>query len=163
MRAIYLWGMACLCFLASCGSGGKLSSPNMSGRWAFSATPTVAFPATETGTGMLTQNGNSVTGTLALAGFPCATSAAISGTVNGTTLSFQFNENGQSVTFTGKANSSFTSASGPLFCAIRRLHEWRGRALGCNQGLNSLRENHSLTSCECKPLFSPTSFRPLSL
>jgi hypothetical protein len=114
MRAIYLWGIACLCFFAGCG-GGKLSSPNMSGRWTFSATPSVAFPATETGTGTVAQNGNSVTGTLALTGFPCATSAAISGTVNGTTLSFQFNENGQSVTFTGKANSSFTSASGRYF------------------------------------------------
>ena len=115
MRASYLSGIACLCFVSACGGGREPSSLNMNGRWSFSATPAVAFPVNETAMGQLTQNGNSVTGIFALTQFPCAASATLTGTVTGTMLSLQFNENGQSVVFTGKVNSKFTFASGRYF------------------------------------------------
>ena len=110
---VCLLNVACLCFLVGCGGGGKSSSPSMSGHWTFSSIPTgVPFPAIQTATGTLTQNGSSVTGTLTLAGFACAKSGALTGTVSGNTLSLQLDENGQSVTFTGRLNSTFDSASG---------------------------------------------------
>jgi hypothetical protein len=106
-----LVGVGCICLSLSCG-GDVSHQPNMSGNWTFIATPEVVFPAEVSGTGKLNQSGNSITGALVLTGTPCATSGALTGTVNGTTLTLQIDENGQSVSFTGTVNKNFTLANG---------------------------------------------------
>ena len=104
-----------LCALTvGCGGGTMNSSSgsaNFTGTWQFTGDST-AFVLTFTGNGSLQQSGNSVTGQLSLSGSPCATSAALNGRANGTGLTFQLQEGNQAVSFTGTADSSFSSASG---------------------------------------------------
>lgn len=76
----------------------------ITGFWNFTATSAYGFQTYATG--QLTQNGNNISGELSLTGTPCATSAAVSGTVSGNALSVILNENGQLVTFTGTVSLS---------------------------------------------------------
>ena len=100
--------------MVGCG-GGTMNAPsgsaNFTGTWQFTGTST-SFGLTFTGNGSLQQSGNSVTGQLTLSGSPCATTAALSGTANGTAFTFQLQEGSQPVSFAGNADSSFSSASG---------------------------------------------------
>jgi hypothetical protein len=102
-------------FLVSCGGGSMnnspSSSPTLTGAWQFTATST-AFGLVVTGDGTLQQSGTSVTGEVTLSGTPCATDAALSGSVSGTAVTFQLQENGQPVNFTGTTNAGFNSMSG---------------------------------------------------
>lgn len=108
-------------FLAGCGSS---SHPNMTGNWTFVVTST-AFGGSGTGVVALTQSGSSISGTLNFSGgTPCAASPSLTGTVSGTNLSLQLNENGQTVSLTGTANSSFSAASG----------DYTAPAGGCTNG-----------------------------
>jgi hypothetical protein len=99
--------------VTGCGGGMNMgTSPSFTGTWQFTGDSSVAA-LHFTGTGKLQQNGSSVTGNIdPLSGTPCATSAALNGTVSGTNLAFQINENGQITNLTGMINQQFTSASG---------------------------------------------------
>ena len=81
------------------------------GNWMFAAKSTV-YGFQSSASGLLTQNGNSISGQLSLSGTPCAVSGAVTGTVSGTALSMTLNEGGQLVTFTGTVSADSTSASG---------------------------------------------------
>ncbi len=83
---------------------------NLSGTWQFVIHSNSG--TTATGTGTLTQNGTSLTGQLALSGAPCATTAAFTGAISGTTLNFQLQEGNQPVVFTGSVSVNGTSGSG---------------------------------------------------
>jgi len=105
--------LLCAC-IARCGSSSSSgSSPNMnvSGDWQFTGHSTL-FDLTDTGSAVLQQSGNSVTGTVTLSGTPCATSATVSGSLSGTAFTFQLEEGNQAVNFTGTVNSASNSASG---------------------------------------------------
>jgi hypothetical protein len=98
--------------LAGCG-GLSLQSPvvlNLSGTWQFVIHSNSGTTATANGT--LVQNGTSLTGQLALSGAPCATTAAFTGAISGTTLNFQLQEGNQAVLFSGSVSVNGTSASG---------------------------------------------------
>ena len=97
-------------FMAGCGGNNKQTS-SLTGNWQLTAHSTV-FGLTVTGSGALSQLGNSVAGQVSLSGTPCATTAAVSGSVSGTTVTLQLQEGSQAVNFTGAANSGFTSISG---------------------------------------------------
>ena len=103
-----------LCALAvGCGGGtmNSVSGSNFAGKWQFNGKSTT-FGVTVTGSGTLAQNGNALTGQLSLSGSPCAGTAALTGTAAGMGVMFQLQEGGQAVSFTGKADSSFSSMSG---------------------------------------------------
>lgn len=85
-------------------------STGFSGNWTFSAQS--SLQGFQSGaSGVLTQNGNSVSGQLNLSGTPCATPASVSGTVSWSALSMTLNENGQLVKFTGTVSADENSAS----------------------------------------------------
>jgi len=111
---VSLTGIIALFFVTGCG-GGKPLLPSLSGTWIIVklSAPTSPTFAKVIGTGKLIQNGNSVSGTFALSGSPCASrSSKITGTVTGTSLSLQLQEGDQSVSLTGTVDSGFTKASG---------------------------------------------------
>lgn len=83
----------------------------LSGNWTFSAQSSL-YGFRSDASGVLAQNGNSLSGQLNLSGTPCATSASVSGTVSGSALSMTLNENGQLVKFTGTVSADEISASG---------------------------------------------------
>jgi uncharacterized protein (TIGR03437 family) len=81
------------------------------GYWSFTAKSRV-YGFQSGASGQLTQSGNTISGQLILNGTPCATSAAVSGTVSGNSLSMNLDENGQIVLFSGSVSSDGNSASG---------------------------------------------------
>jgi hypothetical protein len=81
------------------------------GYWTFTAQSSV-YGFQSGASGQLTQNGNNISGQLSLTGTPCAVSATVNGTVSGSALSMNLNENGQVVMFTGTVSSDNDSASG---------------------------------------------------
>lgn len=112
MKQTYCLVLLALCL--GCGSGNGSSSPSgtMAGNWNFSAKSSM-FGITVSGTGQLQQTvSGGVSGTINLSGTPCATTASLSGTLNGQNLSFGLEEGEQTVNFTGTVNSSFNAASG---------------------------------------------------
>jgi len=84
---------------------------SLTGTWQITGKST-AFGLTFTGTGTVQQTGSSVTGQITLSGSPCASTAALSGGIFGTTVTVQLLEGSQTVNFTGAANSGLTSISG---------------------------------------------------
>ena len=84
---------------------------SLTGTWQITGKST-AFGLTFTGTGTVQQTGSSVTGQITLSGSPCASTAALSGGISGTTVTVQLLEGSQTVNFTGTANSGLTSISG---------------------------------------------------
>jgi len=84
---------------------------SLTGTWQITGKST-AFGLTFTGTGTVQQTGSSVTGQITLSGSPCASTAALSGSISGTTVTVQLLEGSQTVNFTGAANSGLTSISG---------------------------------------------------
>jgi uncharacterized protein (TIGR03437 family) len=95
---------------------GGTQPTGITGFWNFTATSAYGFQSYASG--QLTQNGNNISGELSLVGTPCATSAAVSGTISGDALSIILNENGQLVTFTGtvyadvNANGTYAAPAG---------------------------------------------------
>ncbi len=101
-----------LATITGCG-GLSLQSPvilNLSGTWQFVIHSNSG--TTATGSGTLVQNGTSLSGQLALSGAPCATTAAFTGEISGTTLHFQLQEGSQAVLFSGSVSVNGTSGSG---------------------------------------------------
>jgi hypothetical protein len=100
----------------------------ITGFWNFTATSAYGFQTYASG--QLTQNGNNISGELSLTGTPCATSAAVSGTISGDALSIILNENGQLVTFTGTvyddANATGTYAAPAGGCTDGDYGIWSG-------------------------------------
>jgi hypothetical protein len=117
--------------LAGCGGGGGGQSgsiynpPSMAGTWKFTGTSKV-FNLTFTGIGVIQQTGGSLSGELALTGTPCAATATLTGTANGTILNFQIEESQEAVGFVGTASADFSSASGT----------YNAQAGGCTNGDN---------------------------
>jgi hypothetical protein len=100
----------------------------ITGDWNFTATSAYGFQIYATG--QLTQNGNNISGELSLVGTPCATSAAVTGTISGNALSITLNENGQLVAFTGTvyddANATGTYAAPAGGCTDGDHGIWSG-------------------------------------
>ena len=98
--------------LIGCGGSSSTPTPNVSGTWQFSAL-SQAFNTTVTGTLIMQQSGSALSGAAGLSGSPCATTAALKGTLNGSTLNFTLTEGSQAVTFQG--NVSGTTMAGIYF------------------------------------------------
>jgi hypothetical protein len=118
---IKMLGVLLLCgCLAGCGSG---SAPNLTGNWQFTLKSS-ANGNTYTGTASLTQSGTPVnstgagslermvTGTLNFTNDPCATTAALSGTISGSNVVLSTTVSNQPVSLTGNVNPAFTAMSG---------------------------------------------------
>lgn len=126
MRYAQSIGLAVLLALVTVGCGGSNSLPSqtLSGTWEFTSTSS-AFPGTTyQGTAELLQTGSAVTGTVSFSDNPCATNAKLTGTITGSTVSFQVTEGDQVVTLNGSVNSRFFSISG----------SYTGPAGGCVNG-----------------------------
>lgn len=113
---------AILALLLTVACGGTATNdpsltPSMTGTWTFTSDSQISGSIVS-GSASLQQNGTTISGEATLVGSPCATSASIAGTLNGNSLSMQLNENGDTVTFTGKLNSTFTSASGSYSASL---------------------------------------------
>jgi hypothetical protein len=92
------------------GCGGS-SSPtiNLSGTWQLSA-QSQTFNTAVTGTAIIQQSGSTLSGTVGLTGSPCASTAALKGSLSGSTMIFTLTEGSQAVNFQG--NVSGTTISG---------------------------------------------------
>jgi hypothetical protein len=89
-----------------------LSAESLTGVWSFTSHSTV-YGDQSSGSGELIQNGNSLTGQFNFTGDQCASSADVTGTVNGSAISISLNEGGQLVTFTGTiVVGNYNSVSG---------------------------------------------------
>jgi len=100
------------------------------GNWIFTAQSSL-YGFQSGASGLVTQNGNSISGQLSVSGTPCAISAAVSGMVSGSALAMTLNENGQPVTFTGTVSADGNSASGtyaapPGGCTNGDYGTWSG-------------------------------------
>lgn len=104
--------------------------PGMSGNWRIVATSSV-YPITSISTGFITQNGNNLSGTLAMSGTPCGPTGTLTGTLTGSTLNMDLNEGGQHVTLTGTLAADKNSASGTYTapvggCTAGDMGTWAG-------------------------------------
>jgi hypothetical protein len=105
--------LAALVWITGC--GGHVNTPNpltVSGKWKFALNSSVEDGTNYTGLAQLTQTISTVQGQMILNNAPCATTATVTGTVNGYNVSFQITEGGQVVTLIGTVNSVFQSMSG---------------------------------------------------
>jgi hypothetical protein len=91
-------------FVAGDGMLKRIVTSTTPGLWMNHAIRSVA-------SGELTQSGSNILGQFSLSGTPCAISAALSGTVSGSSLSITLNENGQLVMLLGSVSSDNNSAS----------------------------------------------------
>jgi len=89
-------------------------NPAMTGTWLFTLTPTDSPTNVVQATATLTQLGNNITGQVTLTGnaSSCGNTATMTGTVQGNVLALQLTQSLSALTFTGQANTAFTSASG---------------------------------------------------
>lgn len=96
--------------LIGCGS----PNPAMTGSWLFTLTPDGSSSDVILGTANLTQNGSQITGPITLTGngTVCGSTATMSGTLEGTTLTLQIVQLQSIIQLTGSTNLAFTSASG---------------------------------------------------
>src|SRR6516164_2428017 len=86
--------------LSACGGGSSSAPVNLAGNWQFTGQSTVFVDLNFVGTAALQQTGSSISGNLSLSGSPCATTAALSGSLSGTSVSFQIEEGNQANQFT---------------------------------------------------------------
>jgi hypothetical protein len=104
-----------LCAICGCGgsssNGSSSQTTNIAGNWQFTAKSSI-FGLTASAVGSISQNGQNISGQFTLSGTPCATSAAMTGTVSGQTFNAGLNENNQVVSFTGTVASDGNSGSG---------------------------------------------------
>jgi hypothetical protein len=98
-------------FLSGCNPS---PNPAMTGTWLFVLTPTGSASEVIQATADLTQLGNQVIGQVSLSenAAACGTTASMTGTVKGNTLTLQLAQLQSAIDFTGTANLAFTSASG---------------------------------------------------
>jgi hypothetical protein len=89
-------------------------SPAVTGKWLFVLTPSGSPSNVIQATANLTQLGSQIIGQVTLSenAAACGTTANMSGTVKGNTLTLQLVQLQSTVNFTGTANLAFTSASG---------------------------------------------------
>ena len=106
------------------------------GNWIFTAQSSL-YGFQSGASGLVTQNGNSISGQLSVSGTPCAISAAVSGMVSGSALAMTLNENGQPMTFTGTVSADGELGQRNLRCAARRLHQRRLRNMVRSSPLTS--------------------------
>lgn len=118
-----------------------VSTPgNMTGLWQFSGRSSV-FGLSFAVTGQIAQIGNNVSGQLSVGGTPCATSAAISGTVSNTgEVAMDLNESGQVVAFSGTLSADGNSASGTYRapsggCTNEDQGTWSGQRVSTASGM----------------------------
>jgi uncharacterized protein (TIGR03437 family) len=90
---------------------GPTGSSGMTGNWRITASSSM-YGIVSTVTGLITQTGNNLAGTLTLSGTPCATTGALTGTLTGSNLNMDLNESGQHVILTGTLAANGNSASG---------------------------------------------------
>ena len=76
---------AVITFSMSCGSNSK---PNLTGNWTFSA-HSAAFNLTYSGSAIIQENNDSLTGTMTLTGSPCATATNLQGSVTNNNITLQ--------------------------------------------------------------------------
>lgn len=113
MRRVRAAGLSILLLmLVACGGISVPTPQTVNGSWNFELTSSAIGGASYTGSVKLNQVGNTVKGTVTLTHAPCATSASLVGTVNGSAVSFQITEGSQAVTLIGTINSVFSSMSG---------------------------------------------------
>jgi len=114
MKSIMAVAALVLMLVSGCNNNlNQTGSVNLTGNWTISAQSTVFNGLVVSGTGTLQQSGSNVSGNFTLSGTPCATAVALSGTLNGTTFTFQLAEgSAQTVNFTGTVATNGTSASG---------------------------------------------------
>ena len=116
MKSIILTTVV-ICLVSSI-SGCGYSAPNnsqatatLSGTWQFTYTSAKSSSMSLSGTGSLTQTGNSFSGTLSVTG-SCATSETISGTLSNLSLTGTLTGTNLAISVTGTTMSSYNSASG---------------------------------------------------
>jgi hypothetical protein len=108
--------VAALGFLYGCGNS---SNPAMTGTWLFALMPSdSASPSLEL-TANLTQSGTQITGQVSLTGnaASCGSSASITGSLSGDTITLQLTQAQSTIDFSGTANPAFTSVSGTYTAA----------------------------------------------
>jgi uncharacterized protein (TIGR03437 family) len=106
--------------LSGCVASGQVTwtaspgSTGMTGNWRIVATSS-RYGIVSVSTGLITQNGDYLSGTLAMSGTPCATSSTLNGTLVGISLNMNLYEAGQRVTLTGMLAEDGNSANGTYF------------------------------------------------
>jgi hypothetical protein len=101
MRKVFAVTLLVAGFNIGCGSGSSVI--NIAGEWQFSGNST-KFGYVFAGNAVLTQTGQSASGTMGVLGSPCAPAgltANFSGTINGTSISATLDEDGQNVSLKG--------------------------------------------------------------
>jgi hypothetical protein len=96
---------------------------NLAGTWLFNVRSSLTG-AVLSGTGTISQNGTSISGSVTLVGNPCAAVAPISGVITGTAVALDLNENGQISAITALASSDGSSIQGTYIAPTG----------GCTQG-----------------------------
>lgn len=86
-------------------------SASMAGGWKLAAQSTL-FGFSFTASGLIAQDGGTLSGQFTLNNDPCGTTAIFGGTLSGNNVTLRVNENGQSVTFLGTLSADGNSASG---------------------------------------------------
>ena len=101
--------------ISGCGGYGNSSNSqtaaSMAGKWQFAYTSSTNSSMSLSGTGTLTQTGNSFSGILSITG-ACTTSGTISGTLSGLSLTGTLTGTNLTISVTGTVVSSYNSASG---------------------------------------------------
>jgi len=90
--------------LVNCG-GSSSTTTNVAGTWQLSL-QSQTFNTAVTGTAIIQQSGSTLSGTAGLTGAPCATTAALKGSVSGSTVTFTLTEGSQAVSFQGNVNGT---------------------------------------------------------
>jgi len=103
--------MIALGFLNSCNPA---TNPAMTGTWLFVLTPTGSASSALQATANLSQVGSQITGQVSLGGNTnsCGSTALMSGTVKGNSLTLEMSQPESAINLIGTANQAFTSASG---------------------------------------------------
>jgi hypothetical protein len=124
ITAFALLILTAMCLL-SCGGGGGSSTPtstaSIAGTWQVAAHSN-SFNFNVTGTATIQQSGSTLSGSVVMSGTPCASTAALSGSVSGNSVTFQLQEGTQTVTFTGTVSGNTMSGT------------YSGPAGGCSNG-----------------------------
>lgn len=121
------WRLAILIVVISNVASGQI---NIAGPWNFTGHST-SFGLNFSASGTITQTGTSITSNIFFVGNPCANSTVLSGTISGSSLDADLNENGQHVRYQGTVSADGNSASGtytsPAFgCTNLDQGTWTG-------------------------------------